>query len=77
MCKAGTLIIDNTKLKANASAERSKNKEQYEHWLERIDGDIKNILNQSLEHQSQPGLPASLFKRNKKNNCRMAINLHW
>ncbi len=29
MCKAGTLIIDSTKLKANASAERSKTKQQF------------------------------------------------
>jgi transposase len=30
MCKAGMLILDGTKLKANASAERTKNKEQYD-----------------------------------------------
>lgn len=29
MCKAGTIILDGTKLKANASADRSKTKEQY------------------------------------------------
>jgi len=47
MCKAGALIIDSTKLKANASADRSKNKQQYEQWLERIDTDIKNILDEA------------------------------
>ena len=44
MGKAGILIIDSTKLKANASAKRSKTKEQYGQWLERIEGDVKNIL---------------------------------
>lgn len=47
MCKAGTLIIDSTKLKANANGDRSKNKEQYEQWLEHIDSDIKNILEEA------------------------------
>jgi len=49
MCKTGVLIIDSTKLKANANADRSKNKEQYEQWLERIDTDIKSILEQAAQ----------------------------
>ncbi len=49
LAKAGTLIIDSTKLKANACADRSKNKEQYQHWLERINGDIKNILDEARQ----------------------------
>jgi len=49
MCTAGMLILDSTKLKANASADRSKNKEQYEQWLERIDTDIKNILDEAAK----------------------------
>lgn len=49
MCKAGKLIIDSTKLKANASADRSKNKEQYEQWVERIDADIKNMLAEAAQ----------------------------
>ena len=53
MCKAGTLIIDSTKLKANASADRSKNKEQYQQWLQRIDGDIKNILDEAEQIDQQ------------------------
>ena len=53
MCKAGKLIIDSTKLKANASADRSKNKEQYEQWLERIDADIKNILDEAAQTDEQ------------------------
>jgi transposase len=49
LAKAGTLIIDSTKLKAHACADRSKNKEQYQQWLERIDGDIKNILDEAAQ----------------------------
>ena len=47
MCKAGMLIIDSTKLKANANGDNSKNKEQYEQWLEHIDAEIKNMLEQA------------------------------
>jgi transposase len=53
MCKAGCIILDGTKLKANASAGRSKNKEQYEQWLERIDTDIKNILDEAAKTDEQ------------------------
>ena len=41
MCNAGILIIDSTKLKANASADKSKKKEQYEQWMERIESDVQ------------------------------------
>lgn len=47
MCKAGTLIIDSTKLKANASADRTRNRQQYEEWLERINADITNMLEEA------------------------------
>lgn len=47
MCKAGMIILDGTKLKANASAEKTKSKEQYEQWLKRIDADIKIILDEA------------------------------
>jgi transposase len=53
MCKAGTLIIDSTKLKANASAERSKTKQQYQQWVERIDTDIKNILDEAAQTDAE------------------------
>lgn len=49
MCKAGMIILDGTKLKANASAEKTKSKEQYEQWLERIDTDMKTILNEAAQ----------------------------
>jgi transposase len=47
MCKTGLLIIDSTKLKANASADKSKTKEQYEQWLERIESDVKGMLQEA------------------------------
>lgn len=47
MCKTGVLIIDSTKLKANASADKSKTGEQYQQWLERIESDIKNVLREA------------------------------
>jgi transposase len=46
MAKAGTLILDGTKLRANASGDRSKTKEQYEQWLGRIENDITDMLNE-------------------------------
>jgi len=53
MCKAGTIILDGTKLKANANADRSKNKEQYEQWMERIETDIKIILEEAAKTDEQ------------------------
>jgi transposase len=53
MCKAGVLIIDSTKLKANANADHSKNKEEYEQWLERINTDVKNILDEAAQTDEQ------------------------
>ena len=49
MCKAGMIILEGTKLKANASADRTKSKDQYQQWLERIDADIKNILDEAAQ----------------------------
>jgi hypothetical protein len=40
MCKAGMIILDGTKRKANASVDRTKSKDQYQQWLERIDAEI-------------------------------------
>ena len=52
MCKAGLLIIDSTKLKANASADKSKTREQYEQWLERIESDVKGMLQEAEQTDS-------------------------
>ena len=52
MCKAGLLIIDSTKLKANASADKSKTREQYHQWLERIESDVKDLLQEAEQTDS-------------------------
>jgi transposase len=52
MCKAGLLIIDSTKLKANASADKSKTRAQYDQWLERIESDVKSMLQEAEQTDS-------------------------
>jgi transposase len=47
MVKMGTLVIDSTKLRANASSRKSKTKEQYEQWLSSIENQTKEILAQA------------------------------
>ncbi|MBC7937091.1 MAG: IS1182 family transposase [Rhizobacter sp.] len=47
MAKAGSLILDGTKLRANASGSQSKNKEQYEQWLEKVENDITDMLSEA------------------------------
>src|SRR5271165_6461637 len=47
MIKMGTLVIDSTKLRANASHRRTKTKEQYEQWLSSIENQTKEILAQA------------------------------
>lgn len=47
MAKAGTLILDGTKLRANANGGQSKTKEQYEQWLGRIENDITDMLSEA------------------------------
>ncbi len=50
MAKAGTLILDGTKLRANASANQSKNRGQYEEWLEHVENDITDMLNEAARN---------------------------
>ena len=50
MAKAGTLILDGTKLRANANANRSKTKEQYQEWLVRVENDITDMLKEAEEN---------------------------
>ncbi|OGO05671.1 MAG: hypothetical protein A2Y60_02170, partial [Chloroflexi bacterium RBG_13_54_9] len=49
MAGAGTIAIDGSKIKANASAKRSKDREGYQEWLERIKGEIADILSEAEE----------------------------
>src|ERR1022692_11464 len=74
MVKAGTIIIDSTKIRANASSDKMYNKEHYEHLQMQVDEQIKNLLKQAeqtdaaedAEHGDNRGdeLPEEL--RNKK-----------
>lgn len=47
MVNIGTLVIDSTKLRANASNRRTKTKEQYEHWLAGIEQQVQGVLEQA------------------------------
>jgi transposase len=44
MVKVGEIVIDGSKMKASAAPRRSKDKAGYEAWLEKIEGEIKEIL---------------------------------
>jgi transposase len=47
MVKIGTVSIDSVKIRANASAKRTKNKEGYERWLKNVEEQIKKILEEA------------------------------
>lgn len=47
MVKVGEIVIDGSKMKANAAPRRSKDKVGYEAWLEKIEGEIKEILKEA------------------------------
>lgn len=49
MIKIGSISIDGSKIKANASSRLSKDKEGYERWLARIEEEIKQILKEAEE----------------------------
>ena len=50
MAKAGTLILDGTKLRANANGNQTRNKEQYEQWLCKVEDDITDMLNEAASN---------------------------
>lgn len=47
MINIGTLVIDSTKLRANANNRRTKTREQYEQWLSEIDRQVKEVMEQA------------------------------
>jgi transposase len=47
MVNMGMLVIDSTKLRANASNRRTKTKEQYQQWLGNIEQQVKDIITQA------------------------------
>jgi len=47
MANIGTLVIDSTKLRANASGRWTKTKEQYEHWLAGVEKQIAEVMKEA------------------------------
>ena len=44
MIKLGSISVDGSKIRANAAATRTRDKKGYEEWLEKIKGQIKDML---------------------------------
>jgi len=53
MVKAGTIVIDSTKLRANASGEKMRSKIQYNEMLGEVEQQIKNLLRQAEETDAE------------------------
>lgn len=49
MVKVGSISIDGSKIRANASPKLTKEKAEYERWQARIEDEIKRILNEAEE----------------------------
>ena len=47
MVNIGTLIIDSTKLRANASSRRTKTHQQYQTWLTELEQQVKGVLKEA------------------------------
>ena len=47
MINIGTLVIDSTKLRANANNRGTKTKEQYEQWLTGIEQQVREVMEQA------------------------------
>jgi transposase len=47
MVKMGVIAVDGTKIRANASVRRTKDKNGYQSWLENIDSQIQDIISQA------------------------------
>ena len=47
MVSIGTLVIDSTKIRANASNRRTKTKQQYEQWLKGVEQQVKEVMQQA------------------------------
>ncbi len=53
MVKVGEISIDGTKMKANAANRRTKNKDGYQKWLNRIEEEIRGILKEAEEIEEE------------------------
>src|SRR5664279_5730885 len=85
MVNIGTLVIDSTKVRANASSRLSKTKEQYEQWLQNIEQKAKEVIEQAeatdKEEDKKYGdsrgdeLPKEINTKEKlKNKIKEALN---
>lgn len=73
MVRVGTIAIDGTKTRANASSKRSKTKEEYEKWKEHLKKEVEQLMSQAeeierkeeAEHRDEHGdeLPESIRKK--------------
>ena len=73
MVRVGTIAIDGTKTRANASSKRSKTKEEYEKWKEQLKKEVNQMVCQAeeierkedAEHGDEDGgeLPESIRKK--------------
>jgi len=84
MANVGTIAIDGTKIRANAATHRTKDKQGYNKWLQRLDEEIKKLhqkaddINEQEDqlHGEQRGdeLPSSLRgKQQLKQKIREAL----
>ena len=53
MVKSGEIVIDGSKLKANAAARWSKDRAGYEVWLEKIEEEIREILREADQEDAK------------------------
>ncbi len=53
MVKVGTIAVDGTKIRANASVKRTKDKAEYEKWLKKVEEDIKEIIEEAVKTDAQ------------------------
>ncbi len=49
MLKVGEIVIDGSKIRANAASRRSKDRAGYEVWLEKVESEIQEILREADE----------------------------
>src|ERR1039457_3472107 len=53
MVKMGVIAVDGTKIRANASVRRTKDKNGYQSWLENIEGQIQDIISHADQVNSE------------------------
>jgi transposase len=85
MVNVGTIAIDGTKIRANASVKRTKDREGYQKWLDRVEQQIQDIITRAeqvnaredQQHGDVRGdeLPKELQQKEKlKSKIQQALN---